>query len=114
VPAHGRGTYVKAGEPTMRKEVVRRGETCAECALRQEPTAEQVAQSRIDSDKALERAVAGIKVAAAWRVMPKPPADRREVLKCPICSGRLHLSQSAHNGHVHGRCETAGCISWME
>lgn len=37
-----------------------------------------------------------------------------EVVECPACSGRLHLSIAAYNGHVHGRCETAGCVSWME
>lgn len=36
-----------------------------------------------------------------------------EVVECPACKGRLHLS-IARNGHVHGRCETAGCVSWME
>jgi hypothetical protein len=28
--------------------------------------------------------------------------------------GWLHLSQSAYNGHVHGKCETDDCVSWME
>jgi hypothetical protein len=26
----------------------------------------------------------------------------------------LHLSIAAHNGHVKGRCETGGCVSWAE
>lgn len=34
--------------------------------------------------------------------------------KCPICEGTLHLSHASYNGHVHGRCETKGCVSWME
>ena len=37
-----------------------------------------------------------------------------EVVECPACKGRLHLSISGYNGHVHGRCETTGCVSWME
>lgn len=37
-----------------------------------------------------------------------------EVVDCPACGGRLHLSISAYNGHVHGYCETEGCVSWME
>lgn len=48
----------------------------------------------------------------AWR--QKPPKGKREVIECPACGGRLHLSQSSYNGHVHGRCETVGCVSWME
>lgn len=30
------------------------------------------------------------------------------------CGGKLHLSQSSYNGHVHGKCETPDCVSWME
>jgi hypothetical protein len=33
---------------------------------------------------------------------------------CPVCGGVLHLSHAAHNGHVWGRCETKGCLAWME
>lgn len=51
-------------------------------------------------------------VVAEWR--KKPPLGKREVIECPMCKGRLHLSQAACNGHVHGQCETAGCVSWME
>ena len=36
-----------------------------------------------------------------------------EVVDCAACKGKLHLS-IARNGHVHGRCETDGCVSWME
>lgn len=39
---------------------------------------------------------------------------KQEVVNCPQCGGRLHLSQSAYNGHVHGKCETEGCVAWME
>ena len=37
-----------------------------------------------------------------------------EVVECPACKGRLRLSIAAYNGHVHGHCETEGCVSWME
>lgn len=36
------------------------------------------------------------------------------VEECPVCKGKLHLSHAAYNGHVHGKCETEGCVSWME
>jgi hypothetical protein len=51
-------------------------------------------------------------VVAEWR--KKPPKGKAEVIECPMCKGRLHLAQSAYNGHVHGKCETEGCVSWME
>lgn len=71
-------------------------------------------QMQKDEDSAVNRLIAGLKVASAWRVKPKPLKDRREVVKCPVCKGKLHLSQSSYNGHVHGKCETKGCLSWME
>lgn len=36
-----------------------------------------------------------------------------EVVECPACKGRLHLS-IFYNGHVHGHCETEGCVCWRE
>lgn len=51
-------------------------------------------------------------VVAEWR--KRKPIGKSEVIECPACKGRLHLSQAAYNGHVHGQCETQGCVSWME
>lgn len=36
------------------------------------------------------------------------------IKECPVCGGKLHMSITAYNGHVHGQCETRGCLSWME
>jgi hypothetical protein len=33
---------------------------------------------------------------------------------CPACGGKLHLSHAGYNGHLWGRCETAGCLAWIE
>lgn len=38
----------------------------------------------------------------------------RGFIPCPICKGRLHYSVASHNGHMWGRCETEGCVSWMQ
>jgi hypothetical protein len=36
-------------------------------------------------------------------------------MQCPICrTGKLHYLRSSHNGHVHARCETEGCVTWRE
>lgn len=53
-------------------------------------------------------------VVYAWRTKPKPARDRLEVIECPVCKGKLHLSQSSYNGHVHAHCETPECVSFME
>lgn len=45
----------------------------------------------------------------------KKPWGKKAVFDCPACkTGKLHLSQSSYNGHVHGRCTTPDCLSWME
>ncbi|KON79387.1 hypothetical protein PA01_12650 [Azoarcus sp. PA01] len=108
------GTRLRPGEKTVLVPVDRRGEAALPCALRQEPTAEQVEQDRIESEAAFGRAMAAISVAAKWRVTPKPEHDRNEVIECPCCRGKLHLFQSARNGHVHGHCETEQCVRWYE
>jgi hypothetical protein len=114
LPAHGRGTCCKPGEPTIRKEVDRHDEVAMKCAHRLEPTTEQVEQDLIETEQSFKKMLAGLQVANEWRVKPKPATNRREIVECPVCKGKLHLSQSAYNGHVHGRCETVGCVSWME
>ena len=76
-------------------------------------------KSREDGEKYADQVEADLKrmtiiapVVGAWR--EKEPRGKAEVIECPACKGRLHLSQSAYNGHVHGQCETPGCVSWME
>lgn len=37
-------------------------------------------------------------------------------IDCPICgkSKALRYRRSGHNGHIHARCDTDGCVAWME
>jgi hypothetical protein len=36
-------------------------------------------------------------------------------IKCPCCeSGELQFSRAGYNGHIHARCSTDKCVSWME
>lgn len=54
-------------------------------------------------------------VVAKWRTWSsKNRVAKQEVIECPECKGRLHLTQAAYNGHVWGKCETENCVSWME
>ena len=55
-------------------------------------------------------------VVSEWRKgwSKKNRVGKAEVIECPACKGKLHLSQAAVNGHVHVLCETAGCVSWIE
>lgn len=108
------GTYLKPGEEPAETKPFPGADKAKPCPLYQEPTSEEVQADREDSERSLARTFAAIKVAGAWRVKPKPVTDRYEVVECPVCKGRLHLSQSSYNGHVHGKCETEACVSWME
>ena len=36
------------------------------------------------------------------------------VVECPKCGGKLHYSIAGNNGHVWGKCATAGCLAWMQ
>lgn len=33
--------------------------------------------------------------------------------ECPVCKGTL-VWRMASNKHIHARCETVGCVAWME
>jgi len=108
------GTYLEPGEEPAETRPYGNAHLAKPCAFYQEPTSEEVQADRAETKAKLERMFAAIRVAGEWRVKPKPAIDRYGVVECPICKGRLHLSQSAYNGHVHGKCETDGCVSWME
>ena len=77
------------------------------------PTAEEIAlhkQSDEDHRSLVMTVKSGI---TSWRVMHQG-CSHSEIVECPACRGRLHLSIRAHNEHVQGSCETSGCVSWTE
>lgn len=82
---------------------------CAKWERRSLEHAEKIADDFVAFEKRLRVAQPFID---AWRA--KPPQGKREVVTCPVCEGRLHLSQAAGNGHVMARCETEECINLRE
>lgn len=76
----------------------------------------EMGEARADRfEAAIKRMTLAGPVVAAWRTWTKKNrVGKEEVVECPACKGKLHLSQSAYNGHVWGKCETEGCLSWME
>jgi len=36
------------------------------------------------------------------------------IIECPVCLKRMGFTVAKSNGHVHARCETKGCLVWME
>jgi len=35
-------------------------------------------------------------------------------IECPKCKGELYFIRSTYNGHIHGKCNTDNCLSWMQ
>jgi hypothetical protein len=85
----------------------------AACPHRRVPTKEEIAAHETwvkEQQSVLFKVLTGI---MPWRAKWSGKSHA-ETIECPACKGRLHLRISGYNGHVHGRCETAGCVAWME
>lgn len=76
----------------------------------------EMGEKRADSiAKTLRMMDVVMPVVAKWRTWSRNnPVGKQEVIECPECKGRLHLSQSSYNGHVRGQCETKDCVAWIE
>lgn len=46
------------------------------------------------------------------RIAQDPAAEGTET--CPRCAGRVRWIKDASNGHIHARCEAAGCFTVMQ
>lgn len=84
-----------------------------ECEHIRRPTSEEITAHEESWDRHLAKTMKTIAAIAPWRKANKG-RSHTEVIECPICQGRLHLSIAAVNGHVHAQCETEDCMSWME
>ena len=84
------------------------------CEQYVEPTAEEIAAHEREINESVNRMMKVTAAIAPWREKHQGH-NFAEVVTCPICGGKLHLSiAGAYNNHVHGRCETKDCIAWME
>lgn len=107
------GKRLAAQQPCFLDDHGRSKPGALHCEHLRRPTPEEIAAheqwlaGRIEK---LGKAMLGI---ASWRAKHKG-RSHSEVVECPVCQGRLHLSIAASNGHVHGRCGTAGCVAWVE
>jgi hypothetical protein len=83
------------------------------CAHLRVPTPDEISAHEAWVVSRLDRLGIVLRAVAPWRATNKG-RSHAEAIECPLCQGKLHLSISAHNGHVHGECETPDCISWTE
>lgn len=91
----------------------RRGQPLMECEALQWPTAEECAEEEEQAEQAIARLMTAAPVIAEVKQLHKGE-NWQGTRDCPVCGGALTLRHSAYNGHVHGQCSTAGCLSWME
>lgn len=84
----------------------------AECDKRQLPTPEQIAEDKARQAESVRKHLLAMPTVNVWR--QKPPKGKYEIIECPVCKGNLHLHQSVRNGHVHGKCDSVGCVNWIE
>lgn len=83
------------------------------CEHLRRPTPDEIAAHEQWSEQRMQKMFSVLKAIKPWRDKHKG-RSHAETIECPACKGNLHLSISSYNGHVHGRCKTEGCVSWME
>jgi len=89
--------------------------TCPKAAY---PTDAEIAADEAESRKSFERI--GTAREAIVKHLGGPWKRGMQgsggVIDCPACGKQkaLRFSRSGYNGHIHAKCETAGCVSWME
>lgn len=83
------------------------------CDLFEESTDEELAEYEAEFQRSIERMQLTLPVIQKIK-KENEGQNASGVVECPICRGALHWSHAACNGHVWGRCETEGCLSWME
>lgn len=92
------------------------GRKQGECSRRELPTREAAKAKVLQRDAEFEDGERKMRILApvlnVWR--STSAHGKSEVIACPVCSGRLTLSKSIRNGHVSGRCDTPGCIHFIE
>lgn len=77
------------------------------CERYAEPTDEELAARNAEIAASIKR------IGIARKAILDAGAKPSGTIKCPHCAGTLHWSK-ASNGHIHAKCSTAKCVSWME
>lgn len=81
------------------------------CNSRQEPTEEQIDAWRAYVEGSFGRIKGALAAVEAAHVRTGRWAG---TIRCPTCGNDLRWSKARSNGHVHGRCETTGCVAWAQ
>ena len=117
-PIEGRALRMPCHDPSVfakRREEL--GYKLAEC-LKLERTTREEAEK--EAAELIEYGDRMMKVCAAAHGDAKNKGLKKgnggsSQMPCPTgCGGTLHYTVASYNGHMHAKCETEGCASWME
>lgn len=83
--------------------------SCGQCRM----TTREEAEAEVEESDASFR-----RISACLKAITEKHGKSRglqDSMPCPNnCGGTLHYSIAGYNGHIHGRCSTQGCASWMQ
>lgn len=89
-----------------------------DCASKEYPTAEEIEAreqeiAKLFAGTMLARSAIVEHLGGPWK---KGMDGSSGVIDCPVCKGEgtLQFSRAGYNGHVHARCKTEDCVSWVE
>jgi hypothetical protein len=94
------------------------GPSDSKCDKSEYPTAEELAAEEAamkvrweNMGKARQAIVAHL--GGPWK---KGTPGAQGSIDCPVCAAEksLQFSRAGYNGHIHARCKTEDCVSWME
>lgn len=106
---HGSKGQIGLDRPETIEEWNKRGH----CNKYTEPTKEEIEAFESEMQKAHDRFMLALNLIAKVKKEHKGKSWKG-VEVCPACNGKLHMTHAAYNGHVWGKCETEGCLAWME
>lgn len=96
----------------IRMPCIKRETPQASCEHYAEPTDEEIKEDNAWIDQAIK------KIKEASPLISKLKEEYKDggsgTRDCPVCGNIFHFSVAACNQHVHGKCETDDCLSFME
>jgi|APSaa5957512622_1039677.scaffolds.fasta_scaffold58476_2 hypothetical protein len=86
-------------------------EFCADCG-RSRPSQKTDSHLPEHFEKMIEHVILEARPAIEEKI--KETDEWHGEIECPVCGKQLSYSKCKGNGHIHGNCETKGCLRWME
>ena len=94
------------------------------CEKRETPTPEEIKAWEEEQDRLTDRF--DLVIPLIGKIKAEHNQSWAGVVECPVCKGQLHLRLNVFGGcaggrcgtpmkkHLHGSCQTEGCVRWAE